>query len=584
MPSVFEKDRVLFDRIKLVELFDNGGQAEIWKVIDLDFPSRGILALKLRHIPADERHDAEFRKRDERLEAEVNLIGSCHSNYIVSPHFKIGGIEEADGRDQAYFGVVMDFAPDGALNNLFGSKEFSRFTGLERVKLLQQLAYGVQAMQHDEIIHNDIKPPNILIFREAGAVRPAYADFGYAFKRGETVVFGGTPLYMAPELVLKEAEPSFASDIFSLGVVFYELMMGCHPFEGIVRHLDPMTALKQHWSTDNSIDFTDQQRMTAGALVALIERMCARDPRNRDKITDVLDELEKIIMADPSWNSVNLDQYYPDLVGRYRWADSLHHLLNEKEVLVFLRGGNRRTDHAVLADWLKAERMFGFSILTLFGESDDLLRLWRRPADRAALDAVLKRFEAERGPVHLLEPKYHWPRSASAERLGLRQMPDVITYLDQLSRGPLPAPRKASAIVAETKSRREKGRDSKAIRAVCRAVASKTLSNELAELIGERIYTRLANVRVFNAVEVFVDPGSKGIMAEFVIIVETLQFHRIPEILDVVETTLKMLTEALPSRTATHFELEDDGRIESYDGRLLYELFRFHKSNRSVTK
>ncbi|MBV1686404.1 protein kinase [Novosphingobium sp. G106] len=578
MPSVFEKGDILSDRIRLIELFDSGGQAEIWRVEDMDFPNHSNLALKLRYIPWEDRSDREFRTRDARLEYEVDLLGSSNSIHIVQPHFKIEGKAEFRGERYAHFGLVMDFAPEGSLEKFFGSAEFSSYLPLERVRLLEQMALGVQAMQHFKIYHNDIKPKNILIFREGNGIHPRFADFGYAFRKTEPPVYGGTGIYMAPELVLKEADPSFKTDVFSLGLVFYETMMGFHPLIEIVKNRDPIKALQGYYSTDNYIDFSDAHRKSGKDLVELIERMCARDPKMRPEISEVIEQLRKIIQSDPYWNTPNLGLHFPDLIDRYRWVDSLHHLFGEQEVLVFLRGGNREADAKALAEWLKAEKLFGFTIMRLLGEYNDLLRVWRRPSDRGVLDGLLKRFEAERGPYLLLEPKLHWPLSPPSDRLGLKQQSDGLALLDDVAAGRSMMRRRGSIIAGETKSHREKDKTNKAIRAICRAVATTPLTSDLAEVIGEKIHSQLSKMRVFSEVEVFVDPGSRGIMAEFVIILESQQFHRFPDVLDVLEKTLKTLSAAPPSRTVTHFEMDKTAAFESYDGRLIYELFKFSRA------
>ncbi len=101
----------------------------------------------------------------------------------------------------------------------------------EAKEIARQLCAGVDAAHRSGVLHRDLKPGNIILCRnDDGSTRAVITDFGLSTPSaapGETG--GGTPSYMAPEL-RRDGKPSQASDVFSLGVILYEMLTGQKPF------------------------------------------------------------------------------------------------------------------------------------------------------------------------------------------------------------------------------------------------------------------------------------------------------------------------------------------------------------------
>lgn len=144
---------------------------------------------------------------------------------------------------QPYF--VMEFIDGPNLSELVGTEKFD-FPARKIANVIRKLANGLAEAHRMGIVHRDIKPDNVRIRMTAGnsaKAEPVLVDFGLSRKTDqrltETGALVGTIAYMAPEQV-RGHEAQAPADIFSLGVVFYELMTRKHPFmkDGPPNHPD----------------------------------------------------------------------------------------------------------------------------------------------------------------------------------------------------------------------------------------------------------------------------------------------------------------------------------------------------------
>src|SRR5260221_5731040 len=156
---------------------------------------------------------------------ECDVLASMSHPNIVEI-FDIGEFEE-DGKKKPYF--VMPLLPGTTLDH-FVRKSSHRLTVERTVEIISQTCRGLQAAHERGLVHRDLKPSNIFVMEDDSV---KIIDFGVAHMADTTntmTVAGGTLPYMAPEqLEMKPASP--LSDIFSLGVVFYETLTRRRPFD-----------------------------------------------------------------------------------------------------------------------------------------------------------------------------------------------------------------------------------------------------------------------------------------------------------------------------------------------------------------
>jgi serine/threonine protein kinase len=195
-----------------------GAFATVWRGFDedLDIP----VAVKV--LADNWAHHADVR---ERFLEEARLLRRIDDPRVVKVH----DVGVAD--DRPYF--VMDFLTGGTV------ADHAR-DGLEleqALHLAAEASRGVQALHESGVLHRDVKPSNLLL---DSAGRVLVTDLGSAKRLAEAsgfTVTTGTPAYMAPEQALG-APLDARCDVYSLGVVAYELVTGRLPFDGTVGRSD----------------------------------------------------------------------------------------------------------------------------------------------------------------------------------------------------------------------------------------------------------------------------------------------------------------------------------------------------------
>jgi serine/threonine protein kinase len=199
---------------EIKEMLGRGGMGTVYKAYQLMLDR--FVAIKI--LPAKLFTDPEFVTRFNR-EAKA-LAGLSHPNIV--------GIYDI-GQESGYFYFVMEFVEGVTVRQLI---EERKLPPEEAMKIVPQLCEALEYAHSEGVVHRDIKPENILVDKNG---RIKIADFGLArIVRGDiridpvtrTQEVMGTLDYMAPEQRMKSKDVDLRVDIYSLGVVFYEMLTG----------------------------------------------------------------------------------------------------------------------------------------------------------------------------------------------------------------------------------------------------------------------------------------------------------------------------------------------------------------------
>ncbi len=218
------------------------------------------------------RNDADFT---EKFYREANIVGRfSHPNVIAI--FDIG-------RHQQNFYMAMDYLPGGSCKTLIKQRDFSV---LETITILRDINNALEHVHNLGYLHCDIKPENIMFRADGSAV---LTDFGIAKDLHEPTTshtVAGTPAYMSPEQA-QGLKLDKSSDIYSMGILLYELLTGRQPYYG----KDSVSLALQHISAPLP-ELPDE----LAVFQPLLQRMLAKKPgarfQNCNEVRHALDFFE----------------------------------------------------------------------------------------------------------------------------------------------------------------------------------------------------------------------------------------------------------------------------------------------------
>lgn len=305
--------RLLNNRYEIIEQMGKGGMAFVYKARDLML-ERQVAVKVLRE---DYSRDPAFQERfRQEAKAAANL---AHPNIVTVHDF---------GLDNDQLFIVMELVPGTDLKTLLRKR--GRFTPAEALPLMIQACAGIGYAHRAGLVHCDVKPQNLLVTPD---MRLKVTDFGIAralatIKPDErSDIVWGSPQYFAPEQATGAA-PSPASDVYSLGVILYEMLTGTLPF----------------------------QATTATDLAYL--HLEAQPPRISEMVPETSPELEQILLKvlskEPSQRYRTADQMGRVLMnfGSARSAPALALTPETAPAIELDTSPMRRTEAPVRVDWV----------------------------------------------------------------------------------------------------------------------------------------------------------------------------------------------------------------------------------------
>jgi serine/threonine-protein kinase len=267
---------MLANRYEILEKVGDGGMALVYSAKD-HLLSRVVAVKILRAQFADDEEFVERFRREARSAASLS-----HPNIV--------NIYDVGETDHVHF-IVMEFVQGKNLHDLV--REHECFSQDIIVNVGKQIAMGLAHAHYHGIIHRDIKPHNILVTDEG---RVKVTDFGIAQAMSttnltQTGMVLGSVRYFSPEQA-RGVNVQSASDLYSLGIVLYEMIAGHPPFRGE----SPIAiALKQ--IQENPLPLRDSRPDLDGDLEDLVLKLLNKDPKKRpssaEEVVKVFQRIER---------------------------------------------------------------------------------------------------------------------------------------------------------------------------------------------------------------------------------------------------------------------------------------------------
>lgn len=285
------KGQKINDRYEIIRSIGEGGMANVYLGYDTIL-DRNVAIKVLR---GDLSSDEKFVRRFQREALSASSL--AHQNIV----------EMYDvGEDDGIYYIVMEYVEGKTLKQLL--KKRGSLTLSEAIDIMLQLTDGMAHAHDSYIIHRDLKPQNIMI-RDDGQIK--ITDFGIAMALNATQLTQtnsvmGSVHYLPPEQASGKGS-TIKSDIYSMGIIFYELLSGSLPFKGdnaveiALKHMrDPLPSLKE----DNSA--------IPQSIENIILRATAKNPKNRYEDARSMHEDLLTALDDDRMNEEPYKYKYPE--------------------------------------------------------------------------------------------------------------------------------------------------------------------------------------------------------------------------------------------------------------------------------
>ena len=298
---------------RLLGVLGRGGMGVVHLGERADGAYEQQVAIKLLSLRGLEHDAALVSSLRQRFENERRLLARLE-------HPNVAGIVDGGTASDGSPYLVMEYVDGVSVD------AYARANALDvnaRVALMAKICDGVQAAHRHLIVHRDLKPANILVDANA---EPRVLDFGIARlldnagrTREDTEVYAMTPAYASPEQVRRE-ELTTTSDVYSLGVILYELLTGSKPYkleglspaqiENLISNTQPTTLRR---ALDDSPLLLEQRRLHLAGINDDLERIVAKalhkDPERRyDSAQALGDDLRRFLRGLPV-------EAHPDSLG-----------------------------------------------------------------------------------------------------------------------------------------------------------------------------------------------------------------------------------------------------------------------------
>jgi len=287
-------DVVLSGRYELLERLGAGGMAYVYRALDRNL-QREVAIKILRESLID---DPSFQSRF--LQEARSAANLTHPNIVTIHDF---------GHDQERYFLVMEYIGGTDLKTLIhqqGQLELN-----EAVDLMIQISSGVGYAHRAGLVHCDLKPQNVLVTHDG---RAKITDFGIA-RALSTIrpdehsdIVWGSPIYFSPEQSAGDP-PSPSSDVYALGVMFFEMLTGRPPFEGT----HPTDLAELHQIAPPPLP-RDLNPLIPKTIEDIILKVLSKEPSARYRTADQLCRVLKTFSTLPQVTTVSRPSFEPPII------------------------------------------------------------------------------------------------------------------------------------------------------------------------------------------------------------------------------------------------------------------------------
>jgi serine/threonine-protein kinase len=252
---------ILHERFELIKKVGSGGTGEVYKALDLRL--KRLVAIK--RVLSSKRGRASLLGR--LLKEAENLARVEHPNVVMVHDI----LETPDS-----VSIVMELVKGTPFVKLFRSRGIPE---AEFVGYFRQLVAALEAVHAVGMIHRDVNPRNVLVSQE-GVVK--LTDFGLSgFVNDDDLRLGGTLGYMAPETMRKGTELSFGIDIYSLGFLAYQAILGIRQFKKLYGARKPRDWVRWVLSRERFKTLRELDAPVSTGFSEIVAKMLEKDPHQR---------------------------------------------------------------------------------------------------------------------------------------------------------------------------------------------------------------------------------------------------------------------------------------------------------------
>lgn len=279
---------------QILDPIGSGGYGEVFSCLELN----GNIKRAIKIIPLSNYSDKDKIK----FEREVQYLSQVvHENIINILDYDT----HRDGSKDIFNFIVMELAESGSLKDKL-KKQQTFLEESEYNQLLIGILEGVKAIHEKDILHRDVKSDNILLIKDI----PKVSDFGiskYLQDSTRTITYKGfgTDEYKPPE-VWEELGVSRATDIYSLGILFFEILTLCYPYETKETGLVKKRTIKNMHLRHPIPLVSDINKDIPLGLAEIIKKMMLKNPKDRYQDTQQIIE---------DMNSLNVRSGVPDMTS-----------------------------------------------------------------------------------------------------------------------------------------------------------------------------------------------------------------------------------------------------------------------------